>query len=164
MSRRSTAGVVAVGLVALCGCGMPMVGLAPKSPQAESKAFSQWLAFTPVDTLTPTLRWQALDARSLDNPGKIADVTYELRVWSTTSGYSGDLVYARDGLPQPFHQVEQPLQPQTKYLWTVRAHFTLDDEPWVTEWGMAGYLLRDEVVPNAACFRFETPAAMTAGP
>jgi hypothetical protein len=149
--------LAATGLVCCSGCGVPVVGLAPESPPVESKVFSRLLGFTPVDSLTPTLRWEALDARTLDAAGEITDVTYELRVWETSSGYSGHLVYVRDNLQQPSHQLEEPLRPGAKYLWTVRAHFTLAGQRWVTEWGMAGYLLRDQVVPNAACFRFETP-------
>ena len=157
--RSRVAGYFLTAALLVCwyGCGIPVVGLAPQSPRVESKAFSQWLRFTPVDSLTPTLRWEALDARTLDAAGEVTDVTYDLRVWTTASGYSGTPVYARDALQQPVHQVEEPLQPGEKYLWTVRAHFTLAGQRWLTEWGMAGHLLRDQVVPNAACFRFETP-------
>jgi len=149
--------IVVPALLLLCGCGIPVVGLAPASPRLDSRVFSQLLDYPPIDSLTPTLIWQPLDAGILDSTGQISDVTYELRVWSTTSGYDGDLVYARDGLTLPFHQLEQPLQPEKKHLWSVRAHFTLDGQQWVTQWGMAGYLLREQTVPNAASFRFATP-------
>jgi hypothetical protein len=149
--------VAAASWVGLHGCGISAVGLAPLSPQAATKAFSPFIAFSPVSSLTPTLHREALAPRALDAAGGVSDVTYELRVWKTVSGYSGDLVYVRDGLLDPFHQLADPLQPGTKYLWTVRAHFTLDGRRWVTEWGMAGNPLRDQVVPNASCFRFETP-------
>ena len=87
----------------------------------------------------------------------VEQVTYELRVWKTQPGHPEALVYARQGLPEPSHALENPLDPSSQYLWTVRAHFLLDGRPRTTEWGLAGYALRDEVVPNRSCFRFATP-------
>jgi hypothetical protein len=157
MRRDVTIYLLAAALGCCCGCGVPVVGLTPQAPHVRTRAFSEFPAFTPVDSLTPTLRWEPLDTRTLHAAGEVTDVTYDLRVWATASGYSGTPVYARDALQRPVHQLEEPLQPGTKYLWTVRAHFTFAGQPWLTEWGMAGYLLRDQVVPNASCFRFETP-------
>jgi hypothetical protein len=57
----------------------------------------------------------------------------------------------------PHHEVEEPLEPTTKYLWSVRAHFISDSHPRTIEWGLAGLLLRGETVPNPSCFRFKTP-------
>ena len=78
----------------LCGaCGLPVKGLAPKSPPVEIGIFSKLPAFTKVDSLTPELSWYPLsDTDLLSEP---TDVTYELRVWKTQGGSSGELVYLR---------------------------------------------------------------------
>jgi hypothetical protein len=84
------------------------------------------------------------------------DVTYELRIWTTTQGPSGKLRYSRDGLKLPSHKLDDPLEPSIQYLWSVRARFMIDGDIRVTEWGMAGLPLRNESVPNLSCFRFKT--------
>ena len=145
------------------GCGgIPKAGLHPENPPAEKRAFALWTEYVEVDTLQPELRWQTfprpqdIEADTTGELKLIDELSYELRVWKTISGSSGELVYARRGLTQAHHTLEDPLEPATKYLWSVRAQFVLDDSPRVTEWGMAGYLLRGEVVPNPSCYRFKT--------
>jgi hypothetical protein len=88
---------------------------------------------------------------------RIEDVRYELRIWKTMTASSGELVYDRERLTLPYHKLEEALEPSTKYLWSVRSHFMRDGHPRTIEWGLAGYLLRGEVVPNPSCFRFKTP-------
>ena len=46
----------------------------------------------------------------------------------------GELVYTKQGLVTPEHILETPLQPNSRYFWTVRAHFTLDGKRRATEW------------------------------
>ena len=46
----------------------------------------------------------------------------------------GELVYSKQGLTSPAHQLETPLEPDSRYFWTVRAHFTLDGKRRATEW------------------------------
>ncbi len=110
------------------------------------------------------MRWQRFpgaedhDADKEGNLGRMEDLSYELRVWKTVSGYSGVLVYARHGLTTPYHELEQALEPSSEYLWSVRARFVLDGLTQVSEWDLAGYLLRGMGVPNPSCFRFITPA------
>jgi hypothetical protein len=148
------------------GCGsISSIGLRPEYPPFEKGSFKLWGEFVEVDSLQPTLRWQAFpraedqDTDKEGNLERVEDVSYELRIWKTVRGYSGRLVYARDGLTTPYHELEEALEPSSKYLWTVRARFVLDGLPQVTEWGLAGYLLRGTVVPNPSCFRFLTPVS-----
>lgn len=91
-------------------------------------------------------------------------VTYELRLWKVGKEFSGvlqesgpwigtgrddykyswmygcrdtdpgELVYSRQGIGQPEHTVETPLDPDSQYFWSVRAHFTLDGRRRATEW------------------------------
>jgi hypothetical protein len=143
----------------------PRVAWNQKSRQSIKGSFKLWSEFVEVDSLQPTLRWQPFsraEDRSSDKEGnrdRVENVSYELRVWKTVSGYSGRLVYARDGLIIPYHELDQALDPSSRYLWTVRARFMLDGLPQVTEWGLAGYLLRGNVIPNPSCFRFITPTS-----
>jgi len=153
--------LLCLALTAGCG-GMPMAGLHPEYPPAEKGFFALWTDYVTVDSLQPTLRWQPfprpedVKADKSGNLNRIQEIRYELRVWKTITGSSGELVYSRRGLMFARHQLEEPLEPATKYLWSVRARFVLDGNPRVTEWGLAGFLLQGEVVPNPSCFRFQT--------
>jgi hypothetical protein len=144
------------------GCGTPKVGLQPEYPPLKKGMFALWGEFIQVDSLQPTLRWQAFprqEDRDADEKGhlnRIGDVTYEIRIWKTMTASSGELVYDRERLTLPYHKLEEPLEPSNKYLWSVRSHFLLDGHPRTIEWGLAGFLLRDETVPNPSCFRFKT--------
>ncbi len=154
--------VIIVASIAGCG-GVSLVGLHPEYPPVEMGTFALYSDFVAVDSLKPTFRWQAFpraEDRKADKEGtfgRIEGVTYELRIWKTTAGKSGTLVYAREGLKAPHHTLEKSLEPSTKYLWTARAYFEIDGRIRLIEWGLAGNLLRDQTVPNASCFRFKTP-------
>jgi hypothetical protein len=65
------------------------------------------------------------------------NVRYDLRVWRAVGQHRGDLVYAREGLLAPWHRIEEPLQPITPYVWSVRARFDVNGETRATEWGSA---------------------------
>ena len=153
---------VLIFLFVLTGCGTPKAGLQPEYPQFKKGMFALWGEFIEVDSLQPTLRWQPFPRqqdRDTDEKrylSRIEGVTYELRVWKTITASSGGLVYSRENLRLPYHKLEETLEASTKYLWSVRAHFVRDGRPHTIEWGMAGFLLRDEVVPNPSCFRFKT--------
>ena len=141
----------------LSGCGgVTVVGLHPKYPPLEKKAFATHCEFVEVESLQPTFQWQPFPRPADDFADRIQDVTYELRIWTTTQGPSGKLRYSRDGLKLPSHKLEKPLEPSIQYLWSVRARFTIDGNSRVTEWGLAGLPLRNESVPNLSCFRFKT--------
>jgi len=46
----------------------------------------------------------------------------------------GKLIYTKRGLVTPEHTLETPLESNSRYFWTVRAHFTLDGKRRATEW------------------------------
>ena len=46
----------------------------------------------------------------------------------------GALVYTKAGLPSPEHPLETPLQPDSHYYWSIRAHFRLDGKRRATAW------------------------------
>jgi len=118
-----------------------------------------------VDSLQPTLRWEAFprtEDLKVDKAGRLAAVrnpTYELRIWRAEHDFPAELVYARSGLTEPVHTVETPFAPDTLYLWTIRARFELNGEPRVTEWAtLSGpwYGRRTEI-PHRDYYRFTTP-------
>jgi hypothetical protein len=146
----------------MTGCGKPdVVGLHPEYPPVVRKSFTLRADFVTVDTLMPTLRWQPLEIKSEDQStekekGRIENVTYELRIWRTVPTESGKLVYVRRNITSTMHRLETPLEPGTRYLWSIRAHFDINGRNRLTEWTMAGYVLRNESVPNDSCLRFQT--------
>jgi hypothetical protein len=89
-----------------------------------------------VTSLQPALRWHVFTARDVgESDSKISDVKYDLKIWVAAHGAPGNLVYAREGLPEPSHAVQEPLPPATAYFWSLRARFLLNGAPRVTDWG-----------------------------
>lgn len=154
--------LVCLWAVLIAGCGKPaMVGLHPENPPVTRKGLSLLTDFVEVETLTPTFRWQPLPVKADQSTGtehaQIENVTYEIRIWRTVGNEGGKLVYRRTELNATEHCLEKPLDPGTRYYWSVRAHFEIKGQERTTEWSLAGYLLRSEAVPNDSCLRFRTP-------
>ena len=142
----------------LSGCGgVAVTGLRAVYPPVEKKTFAVSTEFVEVDSLEPTFQWQPFPQPEDDLANRVQDVTYEIRIWAATSGPAGKLIYSHDGIQQPSHKLEKPLAPSTRYLWSIRAHFVIEGNSRVSEWGMAGIPFRNESVPNLSCFRFITP-------
>ncbi len=157
--NRLTTRILVMGTFAwiVMGCGKPaFVGLHPDYPPIVRKSLSLVADFVVVDERMPTFRWQPLNLDRFDPLHMPENITYELRVWRTVPSETGKLVYARDGLAETVHPMASSLAPDTRYLWSVRAHFTIDGRQRTTEWAMAGYPLRNESVPNDSCLRFTT--------
>lgn len=140
----------------LYGCRPLYVdGLRAVYPEQRISFATPPAAFVPVESLQPTLRWEAFSpAESVETEGgKVDNVTYELRL--AGDGFS----YSRKGLRETFHRVEAPLKPSTRYVWTVRACFTLNGELRCTVWAcVSGWDKYAPVHPNAWSYRFETPS------
>lgn len=174
-----------VVLASLGGCtfSMPVHGLEPDPPAR----WAFWLgrpAFAEVESLQPTLSWEAFP-RLFDRDNdperdlsRVRDVTYDLRIWRADTGHDvvmlvrgnqaswnpgstvpGNVTYSRQGIAATSHRVEVPLAPSTKYYWTVRARFVLDGLPRITEWSYQG-TKRGALLhpPVFSYFRFETPS------
>jgi hypothetical protein len=103
------------------------VGLAPVDPPMLASTSGNGTAdLAPtISAPQPTLRWE---------PFKGDDVTYDLMIWRAADRDLGNLVYSRERLTQTQHTVEIPLDPQTRYFWTVRARFSANGRTKVTEW------------------------------
>ncbi|WP_319524534.1 hypothetical protein [uncultured Desulfosarcina sp.] len=157
--------LIVAGLLAAAatGCGKSaLIGLVPEYPVVRKQWYSLVTEFVEVDSLTPTFRWQPLDiARIVPlhpmERVQVDHVRYEIRIWQTVIKSTGKLVYVQDRLDATEHRITRPLSPGTRYYWSVRAHFEVNGEHRMTEWTLAGYLLRSETVPNESCLRFQTP-------
>ena len=191
MRTRPIFTVLALAMVslALAGCGAaPVSGFAPVYPKltfspGPPSAPMDTLDWTKVDSLQPTLRWEPFPGTHQAFLGaeikpfivmdhdSVSDVTYELRIWTIENRVPADLVYERQWLTEPFHQLEQPLKPDTKYYWSVRARFTVNGQPRVTEWSLSqipcpppyglecarGVARRTGKIPALNHYRFKTP-------
>lgn len=120
MSARFLAAVLVVsGLLAAC---TTIHGVTPQYPKVGALD----LVVPTVDNLTPVFRW---------TPAGELGATYDFVIYEGPekprigeifgSGYKlgerpGAQVYYREGLTQPEHRVERPLQPGTVYYWSVR--------------------------------------------
>jgi hypothetical protein len=88
-------------------------GLRPEYPEVKMRYASSRrdLVSVEVDSLQPTLRWESFprpqdrDADKEGELGRIRNVTYDLKIWRTQlpdwSAYPVEVVYARQGLPEP---------------------------------------------------------------
>ena len=150
-----TIGLLALALTcALTACKSPpaptvtVFGLWPEQPPLRYKPYQPSAGgggnykWPRLDSAQPLLRWESFprpaDLAS-DTNGLVAQfksVTYDLRIWRASYGHQIDqgLAYARDALPNPFHQVEIPLPRGSYYSWSVRARFELNGQTRVTEW------------------------------
>lgn len=151
------------------GLFSPAFGLTPTSPATRGRlsadnVIANIIEWTAVDTLQPTLQWQAFPRKqdieaAPDAMAGVSDVRYDLLVAREEHLAPADIVYARRGLTQPTHTLEVPLRPSTRYFWTVRARFRLAGRERVTEWGTTRSPGLDRITaPSAASYRFRTTA------
>jgi hypothetical protein len=140
-------GVMLIALTAGCAKPRPAEGLRPIPLVLDNERLTR-----EATSLQPFFQWEPFPrstdwkADTTETLGRVQNVTYDLRIWRAEGlmpgpclprgacFYPAELVYARAGLPSPFHTVESSLAPYTPYLWTVRARFQLDGHPRVTEW------------------------------
>lgn len=155
IQARQTVGKLALpaALLVLAGCAVeaPVSGFRPVNPELTysmnvTRAAGDILDWTKVDSLQPTFRWEPFPGTHQAYDGarivpfvvvekeSVRDVTYDFKIWTVARGAPRELAYEREGLTEPSHHLERPLQPDTKYYWSVRARFRLDGKPRTTEW------------------------------
>lgn len=172
--QRSRKRIWPLGLLFFFGACAPgaVIGLRPEYPPIGQLFRDAGYDFVEVDSLQPTFRWEAFPRKqdiAGDKDGvlsQLSDVTYDLEIWRAgyTFQYPAERVYAKRGLTEASHRIEQPLAPGTRYSWTVRARFQVHGEPRVIEWGMYEWEDRrlrqpfDDLFPSPRYFRFTTPA------
>lgn len=139
-------------------------GLIHRSPAAEWHRVP-WapphLVASRAESISPSLAWEPArysgweSGRAMDGkPGarpppppalpnapwanaKDGDIVYDLRIWSVVDDAPGTLVYEREGLHEPRHRVETPLEPGSTYFWSVRMRFIVDGRVRSTRWSAA---------------------------
>lgn len=135
-------------------CDRSVQGLAPIVPAVSSGINNT--RFTMLDSTSPSLKWQR--ARG-------PNTTYDVAIWEAVS-YSfplagdaylaGRRVVYRQGLLEPSFEVDTPLKPKTKYMWSVR----LRRGQQVSTWSKAGHFTFLVFASSAGVgewFKFETP-------
>jgi len=138
-------------VLAACKSSSPSItvfGLWPEQPPLRYKPYDFWSGgnyydWPRLDADKIVLQWAAYPGQRAEGVpdtnsffAKHQPVTYDLRIWRGMSAdqFSDDLVYARDDLVNPSHEVEVPLSRGCWYFWSVRARFKLDGQTRVTEW------------------------------
>lgn len=187
--KLSICGVILI--VAGCGTKLeykaPVSGFRPTYPEVTWSAYPNrapdLLNWPIVDSLQPTLRWEPFPGEHQTyegsrptpfvtvDPGSVRDVKYDLRIWTIRGRIPVEIAYESDGLTEPFHKLERALKPDTEYYWSVRARFSLDGKPRVSEWSLSqipctpdyglecarGVERRTGRIPPLNYYRFKTP-------
>lgn len=173
-SRRPVGRLLAWAAVAgllLAGCShkASVYGLRPLSPPVRiggmfSGANSE-LIYPVIDFARPSFQWEPFTppASIPGSPSGPTNISYDLRIWKVRNGSLGELVYERKSLPMPAHELQKPLEPDTRYFWSVRARFELDGENRLADWSRAlqpyNPWIRSDLpspIPAANYFRFIT--------
>lgn len=93
---------------------------------------------------------------------RIDGVTYGIRVWQPLSNGAVRLVYERHGLSRPSHTLEQSLESETEYFWSMRACFPYNKINVCTLWAYSSRIpvlsCYETTIPLRNYFRFKTPA------
>jgi hypothetical protein len=123
------------------------------------------LRHSPVESLQPVFTWETFPRdRRGEAPeealrNRITDVTYALRIWKENDGAPGELIYARDGLAGPSHRLETPLEPSTKYFWSVQTRFRLDGHERASRWAYSQIPWEVQfIAPNLITLALMAPA------
>ena len=134
-------------------------GLAPLEPAL----IGRFLTISRVESLQPTLRWQAFPraqdlAAAPRDMARVENVSYDIVIARNQDLAPTEIVYRREALSRPEHTLEAPLAAGTEYFWTVRARFELEGRERVTSWGYTEHEHRERwTVPSRFSYRFRTP-------
>jgi len=144
--------------------------ICPVSPPLNIDYFpqvkQQW---SHVPSRQPTLEWQPFPGSRRQvqlekNTGYPAtDVRYDLKIWRMDGVRRGALVYERAALPAAIHRVEEPLMADSRYLWSIRACFTLGARKACTPWAFSLVPSGPKgcestwIKPESNYYRFVTP-------
>ncbi len=142
--------------------------LKPYYPKSKYNFIFEKLKFTKVDSVQPTLTWDSFprDGDRMKAPDGLVDrvenVTYDLKIWRVEKKSPVELIYKKIGLTESSHVLEQPLEPETRYYWTLRANYLIDGHKRITGWSYSrnpGPILCDgTTIPYRNYFRFKTPS------
>lgn len=149
-------------LLLVSACTVDNVGLRPEYPEVSED-------YVEVNSIQPTFSWTPLEptpdvsSTASKSATVIADVTYDVKIWRTDEDhYPLNLVYRREGIVVASHRVGMPLEPNTNYVWSVRARFTVGGKIRVNQWGAIKENFCDferaySLIPSSCYYRFKTP-------
>jgi hypothetical protein len=135
-----------------------MTGTRPTGTPLLADLFGEWPT---VPSPTPTLRWQVFPTAEVKQQApelaaRLRRVRYDLVIARESNLAPEHVVYLREGLPEPQHTLELPLEPGARYFWTVRARFELDGRERVIDWGStSSYARVRSAPPSAFAYRFQ---------
>lgn len=97
-----------------------------------------------IDTLQPTLAWNAFrfpdqTADGAKGMTRATTLGYEVCIWrqhQPDQGSPRGCIYRHRGGPETSHRVEAPLLPETRYFWSVRMRFKVDNDEFLTGWNL----------------------------
>lgn len=144
--------LLAAIVVALVGCAS-FQGVKPIAPAVGNPAFP-----SVVDSLQPIFRWE---------PAPYANATYDFIIyedikeeslWEGTKHAVGREIYYREGLKAPEHRLEQPLQPDSEYYWSVRLRRGDQVSNW-SQYNYTVFLGTAYIRESNRPFAFKTPHA-----
>jgi hypothetical protein len=120
------------------------------------------LVYPVISFVRPSFQWEAFTPPAFISSSP-TNITYDFRIWKVRNGSPGELIYESKGLPRPVHEMQKPLEPDTRYFWSVRARFKLDGEDRLADWSRALQphkpWIRSDLpspIPAANYFRFIT--------
>ncbi len=148
---------LAVGLIGLAGCTATQInGVTPTYPELCP------LYLCTVDRLTPLFRWE---------PAPGPDPRYDFIIYEAheieclfpSEAYRcewaiGRKVYYRQGLQEPEHTLEVPLQPNREYYWSVRVRHGENVSAWSHFEFSQVFNLQRSHTSEFPFFLFKTPA------
>ncbi len=148
--------VIAGGFLGLAACSFPVMKIHGVNPTYPI-AWDPILGLPRVTFLRPLFTWEPAD------PGVQYDfIIYESHYIgsSFTEWAIGREVYYREGLKEPHHELEVPLQPNRAYYWSVRVRHG----ETVSDWSRFDYT-RCDTMARIRCdteeypfFMFKTPS------
>lgn len=123
--------------------GYHACGLAWEYPERKyrptlSGDTAKWNEFADVGSLQPELRWETFPRHKDQRLGNfiagVSHVTYDLRLWESTSELPPKLLHEISDHPTNHYRFDAALAPATRYFWSVRARFLQDGIPRATSW------------------------------
>ena len=144
---------LSIALVILFGSASCMTfhGIEPIDPKAGNPSVPHQ-----VESLQPTLRW-----KPSPNRGATYDVViYEERVVSVAplnrQRQAGRVIYLRQNLTTSEHKVEEVLEPNSRYYWSVRERNNGAVSNW-SKYDYSAYYCLGAADYRNSLFTFETP-------
>jgi len=138
--------ILTIGLLGISAC-WSYSGIKPIYPQAMT---------TPVitDSVQPTLQW---------TPTSEPNAAYDVIIYDVITAKTaakpraiGKVVYYRERIKESQHKIEDPLNQDTEYFWTVRSRIGEKVSAWST-WSYFFYLGGVSVQEKNVPFMFKTP-------